>query len=151
VKARRRSAFGFRRKSNSVLHDLDAAAARRANFLAKRRRRQATLTLVKSVTPVYPAKAKCEQDPGLGRIGFIHSVRRSCERPVKDIAVPTARPCAPGVFEDAAISASLTQMALQARLGATPRNVCAAVPRVRIPLRFWPIDCASGGRSKAHH
>ena len=91
-------AIGFASpESDSVLHDLDAAAARQqflANVVAA-----GDLTLVKSVKPVYPAKANLSKIQGWVELDF--TVAESGA--VQDIAVHAVS--APGVFEGAAISA----------------------------------------------
>jgi TonB family protein len=117
-------AIGFASpESNSVLHDLDAAAARQqflANVVAA-----GDLTLVKSVTPVYPAKAKAGKIQGWVELDF--TVAESGA--VKDIAVHAAS--APGVFEDAAISA-LTQW----RYKPAVRDAKNVAQRARVRIRF---------------
>ncbi len=117
-------AIGFASpESNSVLHDLDAAAARQqflANVVAA-----GDLTLVKSVTPVYPAKANVSKIQGWVELDF--TVAESGA--VKDIAVHAAS--APGVFEDAAISA-LTQW----RYKPVVRDAKKVAQRARVRIRF---------------
>ncbi|HWY95997.1 MAG TPA: TonB family protein [Steroidobacteraceae bacterium] len=117
-------AIGFASpESNSVLHDLDAAAARQqflANVVAA-----GDLTLVKSVTPVYPAKARVSKIQGWVELDF--TVAESGA--VKDIAVHAAS--APGVFEDAAISA-LTQW----RYKPVVRDAKNVAQRARVRIRF---------------
>jgi TonB family protein len=114
-------------ESNSVLHDLDAAAARQqflANVVAA-----GDLTLVKSVKPVYPAKANLSKIQGWVELDF--TVAESGA--VKDIAVHAAG--APGVFENAAISA-LSQW----RYKPVMRDGKIVAQRARVRLRFVLAD-----------
>jgi TonB family protein len=117
-------AIGFASpESNSVLHDLDAAAARQqflANVVAA-----SDLTLVKSVTPVYPAKANVSRIQGWVELDFTVAENGA----VKDIAVHAAS--APGVFEGAAISA-LTQW----RYKPVVRDAKNVAQRARVRIRF---------------
>jgi len=110
-------------ESNSVQHDLDAAAARQqfmANVVDA-----GSLTLAKSVTPVYPAKANLSKTQGWVELDF--TVAESGA--VKDIAVHAAS--APGVFEGAAISA-LSQWRYKPVL----RDGKIVVQRARVRIRF---------------
>jgi TonB family protein len=114
-------------ESNSVRHDLDAAVAARqflSDVVAA-----GDLTLVKSVKPVYPKKANLSKIQGWVELDF--TVIESGE--VKDIAVHAAS--APGVFEEAAISA-LSQWRYKPVLrDAEPRP-----QRARIRIRFALAD-----------
>jgi TonB family protein len=110
-------------ESNSVQHDLDAAAARQqfmSNVVDA-----GNLTLAKSVTPVYPAKANLSKIQGWVELDF--TVAESGA--VKDIAVHAAS--APGVFEDAAISALL-----QWRYKPVLRDGKIVAQRARVRIRF---------------
>jgi TonB family protein len=110
-------------ESTSAQHDLDAAAARQqflANVVAA-----GDLTLVKSVKPIYPAKANLNKIQGWVELDF--TVAESGA--VKDIAVHAAS--APGVFEDAAISA-LSQW----RYKPVQRDAKSVAQRARIRIRF---------------
>jgi TonB family protein len=114
-------------ESNSVRHDLDAAVAARqflSNIVAA-----GDLTLVKSVKPVYPKKANLSKIQGWVELDF--TVAESGE--VKDIAVHAAS--APGVFEDAAISA-LSQWRYKPIL----RDAEPKAQRARIRIRFALAD-----------
>jgi TonB family protein len=114
-------------ESNSVLHDLDAAVAVRqfrSNVVAA-----GDLTLVKSVKPVYPKKANLSKIQGWVELDF--TVTESGE--VRDIAVHAAS--APGVFEEAAISA-LSQWRYQPIL----RDAEPKAQRARIRIRFALAD-----------
>jgi TonB family protein len=114
-------------ESNSVLHDLDAAVAARqfrSNVVAA-----GDLTPVKSVKPVYPKKANLSKIQGWVELDF--TVTESGE--VKDIAVHAAS--APGVFEEAAISA-LSQWRYQPIL----RDAEPTAQRARIRIRFALAD-----------
>jgi TonB family protein len=121
-------AIGFASpESNSVLHDLDAAAARQqflANVVAA-----GDLTLIKSVKPVYPAKANLSKIQGWVELDF--TVAESGA--VKDIAVHAAS--APGVFENAAISA-LSQW----RYKPVMRDARNVAQRARVRIRFVLAD-----------
>jgi TonB family protein len=122
------SGIGFATpESNSVRHDLDAAVAARqfqSNVVAA-----GDLTLVKSVKPVYPKKANSSKIQGWVELDF--TVAESGE--VKDIAVHAAS--APGVFEDAAISA-LSQWRYKPVL----RDAEPTAQRARIRIRFALTD-----------
>jgi TonB family protein len=114
-------------ESNSVRHDLDAAIAThqfRSNVIAA-----GDLTLVKSVKPVYPKKANSSKIQGWVELDF--TVVESGE--VKDIAVHAAS--APGVFEEAAISA-LSQWRYKPVL----RDAEPRAQRARIRIRFALTD-----------
>jgi TonB family protein len=109
--------------SSSVLHDLDAALAGRqflANIVAA-----GELSLLKSVQPVYPKKAEHNKTEGWVELDF--TVAENGE--VKDIAMHAAS--APGVFDDAAISA-LSQWRFKPVL----RDAKAVPQRARIRIRF---------------
>jgi TonB family protein len=122
------AAIGFASpESNRVLHDLDAAAARQqflANVVAAN-----DLTQVKSVKPVYPTKANLSKIQGWVELDF--TVAESGA--VKDIAVHAAS--APGVFEDAAISA-LSQW----RYKPVQRDAKNVAQRARVRIRFVLAD-----------
>ncbi len=122
------AAIGFASPElRSVLHDLDAAAARQqflANVVAA-----SDLTLVKSVKPVYPPKANLSKIQGWVELDF--TVAESGA--VKDIAVHAAS--APGVFEDAAISA-LSQW----RYKPVVRDAKNVAQRARVRIRFVLAD-----------
>jgi TonB family protein len=114
-------------ESNSVRHDLDAAVASRqflSNVVAA-----GDLTLVKSVKPVYPKKANLSKIQGWVELDF--TVAESGA--VKDIAVHAAS--APGVFEEAAISA-LSQWRYKPML----RDAEPKAQRARIRIRFALAD-----------
>jgi TonB family protein len=114
-------------ESNSVRHDLDVAVAARqfrSNVVAA-----GDLTLVKSVKPVYPKKANLSKIQGWVELDF--TVAESGE--VKDIAVHAAS--APGVFEEAAISA-LAQWRYKPIL----RDAEPKAQRARIRIRFALAD-----------
>jgi TonB family protein len=114
-------------ESTSAQHDLDAAAARQqflANVVAA-----GDLTLVKSVQPIYPAKANLKKIQGWVELDF--TVAESGA--VTDIAVHAAS--APGVFEDAAISALL-----QWRYKPVQRDAKIVAQRARIRIRFALAD-----------
>jgi protein TonB len=83
------------------------------------------LTLVKSVRPIYPARANLNKIQGWVELDF--TVAESGA--VKDIAVHAAS--APGVFEDAAISA-LSQW----RYRPMQRDAKSVAQRARIRIRF---------------
>jgi TonB family protein len=107
----------------SLQHDLDAAVARQqflANVAAA-----GDLTLVKSVTPVYPEKANSSKIQGWVELDF--TVAETGE--VQDVAVHAASP--PGVFEGAAISA-LSQWRYKPVL----RDAMPKAQRARIRIRF---------------
>jgi TonB family protein len=114
-------------ESTSAQHDLDAAAARQqflANVVAA-----GDLTPVKSVKPIYPAKANLSKVQGWVELDF--TVTESGA--VKDIAVHAAS--APGVFEDAAINA-LSQW----RYKPVQRDAKSVAQRARIRIRFALAD-----------
>ena len=114
-------------ESNSVRHDLDAAVADRqfrSNVVAA-----GDLALVKSVNPVYPKKANSSKIQGWVELDF--TVTESGA--VKDIAVHAAS--APGVFEEAAISA-LSQWRYKPVL----RDAEPQAQRARIRIRFALAD-----------
>jgi protein TonB len=114
-------------ESNSVRHDLDAAVAARqsrSNVVAA-----GDLTLVKSVKPVYPKKANLSKIQGWVELDF--TVAESGE--VKDIGVHAAS--APGVFDEAAISA-LSQW----RYKPISRDGEPRAQRARIRIRFALAD-----------
>jgi TonB family protein len=114
-------------ESTSAQHDLDAAAARQqflANVVAA-----GDLTLVKSVKPIYPAKANLKKIQGWVELDF--TVAESGA--VTGIAVHAAS--APGVFEDAAISALL-----QWRYKPVQRDAKIVAQRARIRIRFALAD-----------
>jgi TonB family protein len=114
-------------ESNSVRHDLDAAVAARefrSNVVAA-----GDLTLVKSVKPAYPKKANLSKIQGWVELDF--TVTESGA--VKDIAVHAAS--APGVFEEAAISA-LSQWRYKPIL----RDAEPEAQRARIRIRFALAD-----------
>jgi TonB family protein len=118
------AAIGFASpESRSVLHDLDAAAARQ-QFLANVVDAGA-LTLVKSVNPVYPPKANLSKVQGWVELDF--TVAESGA--VKDIALHAAS--APGVFDNAAISA-LSQW----RYKPVVRDDKNVAQRARVRIRF---------------
>jgi TonB family protein len=110
-------------ETNSVRHELDAAAARQqflANFVPA-----GDLTLIKSVKPTYPDKASLKKIEGWVELDF--TVAENGE--VKDIAVHATNP--PGVFEASAIKA-LSQWRYKPIL----RDAKAAAQRARIRIRF---------------
>jgi TonB family protein len=114
-------------ESTSAQHDLDTAAARQqflANVIAP-----GDLTPVKSVKPIYPAKANLSKIQGWVELDF--TVTESGA--VKDIAVHAAS--APGVFEDAAIKA-LSQW----RYKPVQRDAKSVAQRARIRIRFALAD-----------
>ena len=121
-------AIGFASpESASARRDLDAAAAKQqflANVVAA-----GDLTLVKSVTPVYPPKANLSKIQGWVELDF--TVAESGA--VKDIAVHAAS--TPGVFEQAAISA-LSQWRYQPVV----RDAKSVAQRARIRIRFAQAD-----------
>jgi len=117
-------AIGF---ASPESNDLDAAASRQqflANVIAA-----GDLTLVKSVKPVYPAKANSSRIEGWVELDF--TVAESGA--VKDIAVHAAS--APGVFENAAISA-LSQW----RYKPVMRDAKNVAQRARVRIRFVLAD-----------
>jgi TonB family protein len=117
-------AIGFASaESNSVRRDSDAAAARQ-QFLSKVVGAGA-LSLLKSVQPVYPAKAELSKIQGWVELDF--TVAESGD--VKDIAVRSAS--TPGVFDGAAISA-LSQW----RYTPVLRDGKPVPQRARIRIRF---------------
>jgi TonB family protein len=101
-------------ESASAQHDLDAAG---------------DLTLVKSVKPIYPIKANLNKIQGWVELDFTVADSGA----VKDIAVHAAS--APGVFEDAAISA-LSQW----RYKPVQRDAKGVAQRARIRIRFALAD-----------
>jgi TonB family protein len=112
---------------NSAQHDLDAAVARQqsvANVVAA-----GELTLVKSVTPVYPPKANLSKIQGWVELDF--TVAESGA--VKDIAIHAASN--PGVFDKAAISALA-----QWRYQPVVRDGKSVAQRARIRIRFTLAD-----------
>jgi TonB family protein len=107
----------------SAQHDLDAAVAGRqfmTNIAAAN-----DLTLLKSVKPAYPQKAEASKTQGWVELDF--TVTESGA--VKDIAVHAAS--APGVFEDAAITA-LSKWRYKPVL----HDAKPAAQRARIRIRF---------------
>jgi TonB family protein len=111
----------------SAQHDLDAAVARQqsvANVVAA-----GELTLVKSVTPVYPPKANLSKVQGWVELDF--TVAESGA--VKDIAIHAASN--PGVFDKAAISALA-----QWRYQPVVRDGKSVAQRARIRIRFTLAD-----------
>ncbi len=114
-------------ESTSAQHDLDAAVARQqsvANVVAA-----GDLTLVKSVTPVYPARANLSKVQGWVELDF--TVAESGA--VKDIEIHAASN--PGVFDKAAISA-LSQWRYQPVV----RDGTSVAQRARIRIRFALAD-----------
>jgi TonB family protein len=114
-------------ESGSVQHDLDAAVAAQqflANVVAA-----GDLTLVKSVTPVYPKKAESNKIQGWVELDF--TVAESGT--VKDIAIHAASN--PGVFDNAAIGA-LSQWRYKPIL----RDAKPTAQRARIRIRFTLAD-----------
>jgi TonB family protein len=114
-------------ESTAAQHDLEAAAARQqflANVVAS-----GDLTLVKSVKPIYPAKANLKKIQGWVELDFTVAETGA----VKDIAVHAAS--APGVFEAAAISA-LSQWRYQP----VQRDAKSVAQRARIRIRFALAD-----------
>jgi len=111
----------------SAQHDLDAAVARQqslANVVAA-----GELTLVKSVTPVYPPKANLSKVQGWVELDF--TVAESGA--VKEIAIHAASN--PGVFDRAAISALA-----QWRYQPVVRDGKSVAQRARIRIRFTLAD-----------
>jgi TonB family protein len=121
-------AIGFASpESASARHDLDTAVAGQqflANIAAA-----GDLALVKSVKPNYPKKAESSKIQGWVELDF--TVAESGT--VKDIALHATS--APGVFEDAAISA-LSQWRYKPIL----RDAKAVAQRARIRIRFTLAD-----------
>ncbi len=113
-------------ESTSAQHDLDAAARQQAvsNVVAA-----GDLTLVKSVTPVYPPKANLNKVQGWVELDF--TVAESGA--VKDIEIHAASN--PGVFDKAAISA-LSQWRYQPVV----RDGTSVAQRARIRIRFALAD-----------
>jgi protein TonB len=114
-------------ESASAQHDLEAAAARQqflANVVPA-----GGLILVKSVKPIYPTRANLNKIQGWVELDF--TVAESGA--VKEIAVHAAS--APGVFEDAAISA-LSQWRYQP----VQRDAKSVAQRARIRIRFALAD-----------
>jgi protein TonB len=114
-------------ESASAQHDLEAAAARQqflANVVPA-----GGLILVKSVKPIYPTRANLNKVQGWVELDF--TVAESGA--VKEIAVHAAS--APGVFEDAAISA-LSQWRYQP----VQRDAKSVAQRARIRIRFALAD-----------
>jgi TonB family protein len=114
-------------ESTSAQRDLDAAIAKQqsaANVVAA-----GDLTLVKSVTPVYPPKANLSKVQGWVELDF--TVAESGA--VKDIAIHAASN--PGVFDKAAISA-LSQWRYQPVV----RDGKSVAQRARIRIRFALTD-----------
>jgi TonB family protein len=109
--------------SGAVSRELDAAVNRQqflTNVVAANE-----LELVKSVKPLYPAKAEAKQTEGWVELDF--TVVESGE--VRDIAVHAANP--PGVFDSAAINA-LSQWRYRPVL----KDAKPAAQRSRIRIRF---------------
>jgi TonB family protein len=121
-------AIGFASpESASARRDLDAAVAKQqflTNVVAA-----GDLTLVKSVKPIYPAKANLNKLQGWVELDFTVADSGA----VKDIAVHAAS--APGVFEDAAISALA-----QWRYQPVQRDAKSVAQRARIRIRFAQAD-----------
>jgi TonB family protein len=114
-------------ESTSAQHDLDAAVAKQqsaANVVAA-----GDLTLVKSVTPVYPPKANLSKVQGWVELDFTVAEGGA----VKDIAIHAASN--PGVFDKAAISA-LSQWRYQPVV----RDGKNVAQRARIRIRFALTD-----------
>jgi len=110
-------------ESGAVSRELDAAINQQqffANVVASNE-----LELVKSVKPIYPAKAEAKQTEGWVELDF--TVVESGE--VRDIAVHAANP--PGIFESAAINA-LSQWRYRPVL----KDARPAAQRSRIRIRF---------------
>jgi TonB family protein len=110
-------------ETNSLHHELETAAARQqfmANFVAA-----GDLALVKSVQPIYPAKASLSKIQGWVELDFTVAENGT----VQDIAVHATSP--PGVFEAAAIKA-LSQWRYKPIL----RDAKAVAQRARIRIRF---------------
>jgi TonB family protein len=121
-------ALGFASsESTAVKHDLDGAAARQqflANVVAA-----GDLSLVKSVKPIYPARASSNKIQGWVELDFTVSERGA----VQDIMVHAASTA--GVFEDAAIGA-LSQW----RYRPVQRDGRSVAQRARIRIRFALAD-----------
>jgi TonB family protein len=110
-------------ESGAAQRDLDAALVQQrflANVIPA-----SDLTLVKSVNPVYPKKAESAKAQGWVELDFTVADNGS----VKDVAVHAAS--APGVFDDAAISA-LLQWHYKPML----RDARPVAQRARIRIRF---------------
>ncbi len=118
------AAVGFASaESASVQHDLEAAEAERrflTNIIAA-----GDLTLVKSANPTYPRKAELSKAQGWVELDFTVAENGA----VKDVVVHAAS--APGVFDDAAISALL-----QWRYKPVLRDAKPVAQRARIRIRF---------------
>jgi TonB family protein len=118
------AAIGFASaESGLVQHDLDAADAEHrflTNVIAA-----GDLTLVKSVNPTYPKKAELNKIQGWVELDFTVAENGA----VKDVVLHAAS--APGVFDDAAISA-LSQWRYKPVL----RDAKPAAQRARIRIRF---------------
>jgi TonB family protein len=122
------AAIGFASAdSNSIQRDLDAGAARQqflSNVIAA-----GDLKLVKSIQPAYPQNAFKNKTQGWVELDF--TVVESGT--VKDITVHAAS--APGVFEDAAVSA-LSQW----RFKPVIRDAKPVAQRARLRIRFALAD-----------
>jgi TonB family protein len=122
------AAIGFASpETSSAQHELDAAVLGRkflANVVAA-----GDLTLLKSVKPAYPKKASLSKTEGWVELDF--TVAESGA--VKDIAVHATS--APGVFEEAAISA-LSKWRYKPVL----RDAAPSAQRARIRIRFVLAD-----------
>jgi TonB family protein len=118
------AAIGFASaESGSVQHDLDAADAEHrflTNVIAA-----GDLTLLKSANPAYPKKAELNKIQGWVELDFTVAENGT----VKDVVVHAAS--APGVFDEAAISALL-----QWRYKPVLRDAKPAAQRARIRIRF---------------
>ena len=126
------AAVGFASaESAGMSRELEAAISRQqflTNVVAV-----GELNLVKSVKPVYPAKAESSQTEGWVELDF--TVTETGE--VKDIAVHAASP--PGVFDSAAIGA-LSQWRYKPVL----KDAKPAALRSRIRIRFTLANRAAG-------
>jgi TonB family protein len=122
------AAIGFASpESGSAAHDLEAAVAGQrflANVVAAN-----DLTLVKQVKPAYPKKAESSKIQGSVELDFTVAASGA----VQDIAVHATD--APGVFENAAISA-LSQWRYKPVL----RDSIPTAQRARIRIRFVLAD-----------
>lgn len=122
------AAIGFASpESASAMRDLEAAVAGQrfmTNIVAAN-----DLTLVKQVKPAYPKKAESSRTQGWVELDFTVAASGA----VKDIAVHATD--APGVFEQAAISA-LSQWHYKPIL----RDSIATAQRARIRIRFVLAD-----------
>jgi len=122
------AAIGFASpETSSAQHELDAAVLVRkflANVVAA-----GDLTLLKSVKPAYPKKATLSKTEGWVELDF--TVAESGA--VKDIAIHATS--APGVFEEAAISA-LSKWRYKPIL----RDAAPSAQRARIRIRFVLAD-----------